>query len=358
MSEMMTDTAEAVAPTAAPMPEATPAPETAVQEAPEPDIDDSSELEAIWHKNNPLRGADGKFQSANPAAPEEAAAEPAQDAVQPEEAAVEPVKPAIDPPVSWTAEMKAKWSSLPPEAQTYVAQREKEAAQALSRLGQQAKQYEPIASVIEQNRVIFERNGVAPEQGISMLLQAQAMLDQDPASGIVAIARQYGIDLGSLQGATTTAPELLSLKAEIASLKQQLTETSSQVRSREEIESTKKLSALEAQVSDFRTANPDFDLVETEVISLIPLIRSKDAGLSEKEILAKAYEQAVWLNPELRAKRLAADQAKAAEAARKKAEEAKKVSSLNVRSAAQAKPAAQTWDDDLQAIAARVYGSS
>lgn len=350
MSDLETGAAEAVVPNDVAVSAPAPAPETTAP-AQEAEYDDTPELEAIWNKANPVRGADGKFQATTQ--PEGAAAEP--EAVQAVDPAIEQAKPAIDAPVSWTAEMKAKFGNLAPEVQTYVAQREREAAQALSRYGEKAKQYEPVANVIEQNRVIFERNGVAPEQGVALLLQAQAMLDTDPVAGIAAIAQQYGVDLGALQGRTTTAPELLSLKAEIANLKAQLNETSTQVRGRQEQEAEARRNALEAQVSDFKKANPDFDLVENEVISLIPLIRSKEQGLSEKEVLAKAYEQAAWLNPDLRAKRVAADQAKAAEAARKKAEEAKKLGSLNVRSAAQAKPAAMSWDDDLQAIAAKAY---
>lgn len=354
MSELETGAAEAAIPNDTAV--STPAPEVAAPEQSEGPFDDKA-LEAIWEKHNPVRGPDGKFQTKTPAVEGEEPPAPELEAVQPTEPTTEPAVPAIDPPVSWTAEMKAKWSSLPPEVQAYAAQRERETAQALTRYGQQVKQFEPIAGILEQNKVVFERNGVKPEQGIQLLLQAQAMLDTDPISGIAEIARRYGVDLGSLQGTQTQPPELLALRAEIANLKQQLTETSSHVRSREERETTARREATEALVTDFRKANPDFDLVETEVVNLIPLVRERTPGLSEKEILAKAYEEAGWLNPAIRAKRQAAEEAKRQAEQRKKADEAKKVSSLNVRSTASARPAASTWDDDLGAIAAKHYGS-
>jgi hypothetical protein len=334
----------------------TPAPEVAAPEASEGPFDDSA-LQAIWDKHNPTRGSDGKFQPKTPAVEGEAPPAAEIEAVQPTDQTPEPAAPAIEAPVSWTAEMKAKWSSLPPDVQAYAAQRERETAQALTRYGQQVKQFEPLAGILEQNKVVFERNGVKPEQGVQLLLQAQAMLDQDPISGIAEIARRYGVDLGSLQGAQTQAPELLALRAEISNLKQQLSETSSQVRTREERETSARREAAEAIVSDFRKANPDFDLVETEVINLIPLVRERTPGLSEKEILAKAYEEAGWLNPAIRAKRQADENAKQQAEQRKKADEAKKVSSLNVRSNSTARPAARSWDDDLSSIAAKHYGN-
>lgn len=341
---------ETAAPVAAPEVASTPEAETSADGF-DASLDD--ELRAIHAKAYPKRTPDGKFQAVEGVEPPADQAEAVQ---APEAAPVEQAQPAIDAPVSWTAEMKAKFGTLPPDAQSYIAQREREAAQALTRYGQQVKTFEPIAQVVEQHRSIFERNGVTPEQGLPLLFQAQAMLDQDPVSGIAAIARQYGIDLGALQGTQVHSPELVSLRAEIANLKQQLTETSSHVRGREEREQDARRQALETQVSDFRKANPDFDLVEAEVISLIPLIRGKEPGLSEKEILAKAYDQAAWLNPDLRTKRTASEAAKAAEAARKKADEAKRLNSLNVKSGTAGKPAARSWDDDLRAIASKHYG--
>lgn len=364
MSDLETGAAPAAIPndTAAPAvaPEATPAPVETTQEVSEEARQASfdAELRAVWDKAHPPRGGDGKFAPKNPAVEGQAPPASENEAVQAQDPAAEQATaPAIEPPVSWTAEMKAKWSSLPPDVQAYASLREKETTQALSRYGQQVKQFEPIANVLAQHRATFERNGVTPEQGLPLLLQAQAMLDQDPVSGIAAIARQYGIDLGALQGAQVHSPELVSLRAEIANLKQELSETSSHVRSSKQQDQDQKIQALEKQILDFRTANPDFDLVEAEVISLIPMIRGKEPGLSEKEILAKAYDQAAWLNPDLRTKRTAAEQAKAAEAARKKAEDAKKVNSINVKSTTAARPAAKTWDEDLAAIAMKHYGS-
>lgn len=361
MSDLETGAAEAAVPNDTSMPVATPEPAStpAAEQADTPEASSDADLQAIWDKYNPPRGEGGKFAPRNPAVEGEQPPATQAEAVEaPKAETVEQAPaPAIDPPVSLTAEMKAKFGTLPPDVQAYWAQRERESAQAISRYGQQVKQFEPIAQVVEQHRSIFERNGVTPEQGLPLLFKAQAMLDQDPVSGIAAIAKQYGIDLGALQGTQVHSPELVSLRAELADLKQQLAETSSHVRTREERELDARRQALEAQVSDFRKANPDFDLVEAEVISLIPMIRSKEPGLSEKEILAKAYDQAAWLNPDLRTKRTAAEQAKQAEAARKKAEEAKRLASLNVKSGTTAKATGRTLEEDLEAIAAKHYGT-
>lgn len=334
---------------------------TETQAAPEPSLED--DLRATWdklHKPAPERDEQGRFRSNNSEA-QEAPAEAVPEADQaPAPEAVEPAKPAIDAPVSWSREMKEKWATLAPEAQQYIAQREREAAQTLTRYGQQIKAIEPVANILEQNRQIFERYQVKPEVAIAKLLEAQAKLDADPISGIAEIARLYDVDLGTLQGATVQPMELVTLRAENNRQQQEIEDLKRRVIEREEREMAARRQSLETQVEDFRKANPDFALVENEVVGLIPLIRSQDIHqiLSEKEILAQAYEQAGWLNPTIRANRLKAEAAKQAEEARKKAEEAKKVQSINVRSSTAAgRGKGNTIDDDLNAIAARLYGT-
>ncbi len=343
---------------------ATPAPDVVAvvpettQEAPQtagPTVDEL--LSEAYDKSvgEPLRGPDGKFiakdsETVEPveAAPVEAQAE---DQTSPEAVEPEPAKPAIEPPVSWSREMRDKWSSLPPEAQQYIAQRESEAHGQISRLGQQVKTFEPVAKTLEQYKGTFERNGMDYAKGLEALLAAQSMLDVNPRAAILEIARAYGVDLGAEPSSNEAMPprEVLALQAEVMELKRQIAETRTDVVSQKQREQEQRQAALQSEVEAFAKANPFFEDVQDDIAKLIPVIRADEPSLSERQILQKAYDKAIRFNDAAFAKLEADRKAKEAEAAKLKAVEAKKVSSLNVKTSTAARPAARSIEDALSA---------
>lgn len=331
------------------------------------DAERTAELRAIWDKHNPPRAPDGKFSPRNPVEPDEAApVEGAADEPEgqsPETEAVEPEKPAINAPVSWPAEMKAKFGTLPPDVQEYVHKRESESQQAISRMGNQIASVKPVVEILEQYKGRFEKAGLAPAEGIDRLLNVEAMLEANPYTAIQQIANAYGVDLGLFNGGQPSGEsnaEIAGLKRQIEHLTSQLQETSTRVMTREQREQIAEQQAVEAQIAEFVKDKPDFDALEAEMLVAIPAIRQQKRGLSPKEVLAEAYEQAKWLNPQTREKMLAeqrkAEAAKQAEEAKKRAAEAKKVNRVNVRAQEPVTGLARSSDDTLREIAARAYG--
>lgn len=370
----------AVAETAAPLdvapqsePVSAPAAEAPVETAP-PDID--TDLRAVWDKLNPTleRDESGRFRSTNPAAsePPEAQAAPSTEGQSPEPAASETATPSIAAPNSWPAEMKAKWSALPPDAQEYISRREGEAHAQITRMGQQVKAIEPVNRVLEQNRDVFERVGLSYDQGVNALLQAQRALETNPVAAIQQLANQFGVDLGQLYGNGSVQSQpanVLALEARIAALQNQLAETSNRVMTREQRdreEAEAKVAAEQAQIEavyhDFTKANPDFLQIEDHVVALIPAIKAANPGFSKKELLAEAYEQAKWANPALRAQQKEAErkalQDKAKEEAAKKAADAKRSAAVNVRTGQSASSAEVSNDEALRSVWAKHHGSS
>lgn len=362
MSEIEQGAVDAAIPTNDVAPVAEVAATETPTEAGETSLED--DLGAIYDAavGEPLRGPDGKFISREPKEPEtvepatEAPVEAQAEDQKPEESVVETAKPSIEPPNSWSPEMRDKWASLPPEAQQYIAQRESEAHGRITRLGDQVKAFEPIARTLERHKGTFERSGMTYEQGIDALLAAQSMLDVNPRAAIHEIARAYGVDLGAEPTQSDAMPgrEVLALQAEIAELKRQIAETRTDVVSTKQREAEQRQAALQSEVEAFAKANPYFDDVQDDIAELIPVIRAREPGLSERQILEKAYAKAIRLNDTTFAKIEADRRAKEAEAAKQKAAEAKKVSSLNVRSTTAARPAARTLDDDLSATFDRI----
>jgi hypothetical protein len=335
-----------------------------------PSIDDT--LEAAWNKtqsNGVEKGADGKFVSPNGKAAD-APADP-NSVVQPPSDVVEPAKPAIEPPNSWTAEAKAHWAKLPPEAQAYIAQREGEAHKAITSQGDRLKSYEPIEQVVGQYRDDISRRGLSAPQALSVLFEAQRQLDTDLDGGLIHIGKTYGkneidlatgilaragIDLRALltgqQGQLPAPdPRLGQVTQELSQIKQTIQQQQQEVERQRAIEA-------EATLKEFAKDKPYFEEVRKLMSSFL---KGEHA-----ETLSDAYDMAVNASPKIRARiqadQRAAEEKKAAEAKAKAEEEAKRKvadatrsAKVNVRSTS-AHPNPKSIDDTINETARRLYG--
>lgn len=343
-----TDTTIAAAEGAAPAAEAAEHEQT-------PSIDET--MRATWDRLNPRRDDGGRFAAKDG---EQAKPEPV-PADQSAEVKDEPAAPAIDPPISWSAENKAKWESVPPDLRQYIAQRDKEAQTAISRYGQHLKAYEPLGQVVDHFKDTFQRNGIAPADGIARLLAVESRLASDPTEAIKDIAKAYGVELSALITETpadgapqqgTLPPEVSALKAELAQTKAELGKITSHLTAQERARLQAENAALFKQIADFANGKPHFDNVRHLMGAMI----MADETLS----LEDAYERALYADPNTR-QRILSDQRKAgeekqAQEARKRATDAKKAASVNVRSTSVAGGNPKTMDDTLRETARRLYG--
>jgi hypothetical protein len=355
--QVETVAAEAAAPP--PVVESTPAPVEApvntpdTPEAREAAIND--ELSAVWDKqltNGVEKGQDGRFVAKNG----EAKPEP-NSADQPQAAQVEPAKPAIEAPQSWSAEARAHWAKLPPEAQQYIAQREGEAHKEITSRGEKLKAFEPLDGVLQSYKDDLSRRGVQPAQAVAMLLEAQRKLDADPLGGLVNIGLTYGIDLRPLLNGQ--APQVAQPDPRVQQLEARVNELLQQVSARQQQEEQQVVSQAEALVTEFKKDKPYFQDVETEMLALIPALRQRHPEASHKELLQKAYESATYANPAIRERILTdqrkTDEEKRAKEAAERAEEARKSGRVNVRSGT-AKSTPKTMDEDIEALASKFFG--
>lgn len=328
-----------------PAPSESPVAETPITETPavEPSLDD--DLSSIWAKHNPPR-ENGKFVAKNPT--EQAEPPVTEVADQTAEKVIEQAKPAIDAPISWTAEQKAKWASLPPDMQGYIAQRDKESHEAITRAGQQIKAFEPIRNVIEQFAPTFQKNGLQPHEGIARMMAVNEMLEANPRAAIAEIAKAYGVNL---QGETTqeASPE----NARVAELEAKLAKVESHLTAQQRNQLQAENNALAREIADFAKDKPHFESVRKVMAGLM------QSGAAET--MQDAYDKAIYADPTIR-QSLQVDAQKAAEEARK-AEEAKRVSAakkaagVNVKSSPGQSNHARTLDDDLREIARKHYGT-
>lgn len=331
----------------------------ASEPAAKPTIDDT--LRQAWDKLNPRRDDTGRFAAREPATEAQPQQEPQATTDQTAEKAAEPAKPAIEPPHSWSAEAKARWANVPPDTQAYIAEREAQAHQAITRAGQQIKAYEPIARVLDAYKDTFEKNGLTPDDGIGRLLEVERNLARDPVSAVKEIAKAYGVDLATLTNEQTAPaqqaeqgqpdPQVATLKAELAQLKAELGKVGSYLTAQQRAQLASEEQVLARQIAEFAKDKPHFEAVRHVMGALM----QADPNLS----LDDAYEQATYARPDTR-QRILADQQKAAEEkraeeARKKAADAKRSAAVNVKSSTSSGATPKTMDDTLRETARRLY---
>lgn len=284
-------------------------------------------------KTTPPKGPDGKFQSTKPK--DETAAKATEDQ-QPTQAPVEPAKPVIDAPVSWSAEMKQKFGTLPPDVQEYVAHRDKETAQVLSRLGNTSKQAEPFFKVAEQHWDYLKSKGLDhPAAAFDRLVQFQRFMDQNPEAAIRRLAEGYGVSLGGPEGAERTAPD-----PQVSRLQQQLEDANAQImklRSTFEAEQQRTVDFQQQQVlntiDEFARDKSDWNDVAADVVEMAMLARQQNPNATIKTLLQQAYDRAVWANPKSREARIKAEAERALKERQKKATDARGAAAFNVSSA-------------------------
>lgn len=362
-----------------PTPAETPAPAEAAPaaEAPSPADQEAAQekaydddLRKAFRNATRQRSEDGKFLSKEPK-DEQAVAEVKPGEEKPSEAKPEeqPKASSIAAPQSWSAESKAHWDKIPAEAQAYIAQREGEVHRAISKLGQYARDMEPVGKVLQHYGNRLNELNTSPEQYIDNLAYMDTWLSRDPVGAMKKIAETYKVDLGAIadQSLYPADPHQQQLTAQFEAamqrinyLEQQLGDTRQRVVGREAQEHQARQSAYEQQVQDFFADKPDSkDLVDDIELHIQRLQRSEPT-LTPKEILQQAYERARWGNPTTRAKlieeqRAQADKARLEEA-KKAAAGAKRAAAINVNGSVHQR-GELSMDDDLRGIWRRNHAS-
>lgn len=354
-----------------------------------------ADLRSVWDKLHPKRDDGGKFAKRDAAGNEVKPAADGADATAADPAAAtdktklpdqpkdadKPETPATaastELPTSWSAEMKAKLSSLPPEHADivrYAAQRDKESSDAISRAGQQIKAFEPIRNVVEQFSETFQRNGLAPHDGIARMLAVEQWLGKDPGACIVEIAKAYKVDLQRLtgqqpaQGSEPPAgtegannPIVSTLQTQLAETRADLNKVMSHLTAQQRSQIEGEKTALARQIAEFaseqkdgKPLRPHFEAVRGHMAALM----SSGAAQTMEE----AYEQASFAVPDIR-NRILADQRVADDAKRTKeiadrAAAAKRSATVNVKSGTASGQGPKTMDDTLREVARKAYAQT
>jgi len=261
----------------------------------------------------------------------------------------------LNAPQSWAKEHHQTWASLPPQAQQYIALREKQMLDGLEQYKGHASVGRQMSEAIQPFMPALQARGIEPARAVQALLNAQAMLDRDPVAGLKKLASDYRVDLSKIAAENT-----LPIDPNVAALQERLQHFESKLTEREQAELAIKREAVASEVETFANdpANPHFDEVADDIAALMkayPALSLKDA-----------YDKALWANPVTRAKetaRLQQDtEKKLRENARLNALKAKTAASATVRSRDTRRTPTEplgtmndTMDDVLKSIRTRTH---
>ena len=298
-----------------------------------------------------VRGADGKF-IPKEAAPEVAAPDPKlPTAESPTKPSEQPSQAQVAAPVSWSADAKQMWASIPPAVQQAVLKREMEASNGIRQYSGKVAQYEQALAPIAEEAT---KRGMSEGDAIKRLIDGNTFLEQQPHQAILWLAQKNGIDLAEL----ASNPPAIQQQARPDPAYAQVSQTVSTLEQRlQQIEFGNNLTVAQ----QFAASKPHYADVEDQLPDFIREVQKLEPGLTGLPLLEKAYERAIWLNPDVRAKvnaaeRAEADKARVATVQAKATQASKAAVSVKGSSANAAPPKRQAassgdaYDDVRQAI--------
>jgi hypothetical protein len=242
-----------------------------------------------------------------------------------------------------------------PEVQAAFIRRSEEMHRGFEQFRGKAQFGDSMERAIAPYSQHMQQLGVAPDQAISHLLNAEYLLrtgtPEQKQQYFAQLARDYGVNLGQTAEFAANQPQP---DPQVQALQTQLQQMQSWVNQQNQAREWQERQSLNSEIERFSKdpAHAHFEEVREQMAGLL------QAGLAPD--LKSAYEMAIYAHPEVRSRVLAEQQAKAEETRRaqaaQKARDAKTAAAVNVPrkgTLPAAKPIG-TMDDTIRDTAARL----
>ena len=226
-------------------------------------------------------------------------------------------------PDTWKKEAAAKWDAIDPDIQTEVERRENDMRTGLETYGSKAKRADSYEKAFQPFMATIQSLGVSPEGAVSALMSTDHSLrygtQEQKLEKFRQIAKDYGVDVGRLQG---EAQQGQPVDSQYASLEQRHTQMENYLRQQQAQSQQNEMTRVTSEIDSFKKGHPHLEIVREDMAALLQANRAK--GLDD------AYEMATWAKPELRAGLLAEQQERIRTETANKAAEARKASAVNI----------------------------
>lgn len=224
--------------------------------------------------------------------------------------------------------LKEKWADLPPEVRKDIVDREKEVHKGFTKFDEERVFGKQVREVVKPYESFIKSLGAEPIQAVDYLIKTDYALrtaapEQRKAMFLKA-AKDYGIDLANDNAAPQADAPTVPSDPRVETLEHRLIRLEQEQNSAIEARREEDQRAINSQIESFasRPENAYFERVKPVMAILLQN--------GQADSLEKAYEMAVYADPETRALHLAAqreaeDRKRAAET-RQRAEKARQAS--------------------------------
>ena len=244
-------------------------------------------------------------------------------------------------PEHWSDDDKQVFVELNAGAQEFLLRRHREMEADYTRktqeIAEKRKAIEPLEQVIAPHRTLWQQFGLDDATAVSRLVTAEATIRANPVQGIAQLMQNYGVTREHLYPDDTPSdyqdPATQALQQRIDQLEGMMNQQNTQQYSAQQQTIESQITAFrDAQDSDGNPLRPYFSDVEHRMAALINAERQLGSQLS----LENAYDQAIRLDPQVRAKvevaEKATQEAELERKARERAAKAKRAAKSNVKS--------------------------
>jgi hypothetical protein len=294
--------------------------------------------------------------------------EPAAEAVAEAPAVAEKVEtPQVEVPTDLPAGLKERWADIPEAARDVILSTQRDLSSKLATQGRLYHTIKPIHEVVaraaQEIPGLNEMTGEQVAERLFTIAKMEGDFFRNPAQTLIKIAQDNGA-LDALRSALSGQPAeaLPAQVAQIAPLMAKIAQLAARLEGQPAaIKQAVTETALETEVlsiiTKFATDNKaEWGAVEADLPGFVAIAKNKATeGASAQDILSNALEMAVFANPELRAKRLAAALPAPAATDPKRTEAAIKAKSVNV-TGSPPKPRPMTEEEAMNAIWAKHHG--
>lgn len=245
----------------------------------------------------------------------------------------------LEAPQHWPAQARELFAKQPKEVQSWVLERHKameaDYTRKMQDLSGTRRVKEQLDEIFGPMRDELYRNGLDEITAVRELVGWHNYVQQKPVEAFQRLAQRYGIDLAQLASGNGQQAQL---PPEFNQVSQRVSQIDQQLRSYLSAQQDQQFRANLSQIEQFaqekdaqgQLLRPYFDEVSADVADLIRAAKARGLEMT----LQEAHDRAIYANPQVRAKVLAAQDAQRRvkdEAERKaKADAARKAAAGNV----------------------------
>lgn len=213
-----------------------------------------------------------------------------------QQTAPDPNAPQQQPPAqkawkpTWYKDEYGAWDGLSEPFRNALREQERNASQAIEKHSTAAKAWEPVSKLIEPYQQQLAAQGIAPQQYVSNLINADGYLRADPVKALDWLCQSYlQCNIAELADWMATnghqSEKIDPLQQELHQVKQQLARL-------QELPQQQARESTMREIQAWANDKPDFEAVRKTMGAL--------ANQNPQASLDELYEEARWAHPEIR----------------------------------------------------------